>query len=217
MKPKFIAIAGGSGAGKTTFAKYLRSFLSDNSPILALDNYYKKKELQIKDRNGIENFDIPEAFDLSKLQDDLTKLSKGKSIMVQKYNYNQSNHPIYKYELIPNEFVIVEGLYALYFEAILELSLFNIFIISDLKSAYLRRLKRDEIERGYGIDDVTYRFYQHAVDSYLNIIYHTKIYADYEVINTGDINNLINQAKEVSLLIKEKLQSKSDKPSSNLY
>lgn len=198
MSPLFIAVAGGSGSGKTTFAENLHEHFGDKCVILSLDNYYKPKISQKLDRNGIENFDLPESFDEASIKKDLEMLSEGKSILLNRYNYNQSDVPKYQFSIDPKEIIIIEGLFALYFKSVLDYSSFNVFIKSNLDTSFKRRLERDKIERGYGEDDVTYRFYQHAIDSYLTYIHPSQKNADLVVSNVHSIDLLKEKAKETA-------------------
>ena len=55
-----IGLAGGSGSGKTYFLKNLLTHFAPNGiSMLSMDNYYLPIQEQIKDENGIENFDRP--------------------------------------------------------------------------------------------------------------------------------------------------------------
>ena len=87
-----IGIAGGSGSGKTFFLnKLIQSLSTELVCNLSLDNYYKPKNEQDKDLNGIENFDLPTAFNIKSLLNDIQSLKTGKSIQFEKYNYNNAD------------------------------------------------------------------------------------------------------------------------------
>ena len=62
---KIIGIAGGSGSGKTTFAKKVISQIDeDKVNILHMDSYYLPEQpIQHYTKSGKPNFDHPEAFD----------------------------------------------------------------------------------------------------------------------------------------------------------
>lgn len=40
IKPYFIGIAGGSGSGKSTFAKKLKDHFPNDTALISCDNYY---------------------------------------------------------------------------------------------------------------------------------------------------------------------------------
>ena len=56
-KPFIIGVAGGSGSGKTTFLKRIGlKFSTDDISIISQDEYYKPRETQLIDKNGVTNF-----------------------------------------------------------------------------------------------------------------------------------------------------------------
>jgi uridine kinase len=72
-----IGISGGSGSGKTSFIKDLKSsFDSSEVCFLCQDDYYRPRDMQKEDENGIKNFDLPESMDLDEFYFDLVKLFK---------------------------------------------------------------------------------------------------------------------------------------------
>ena len=56
-----VGITGGSGVGKTTLINQLYEEFQGKVSTFSLDNYYLPKEEQIKDENGVINFDLPSA------------------------------------------------------------------------------------------------------------------------------------------------------------
>ena len=76
-----IGVSGGSGSGKTFFANQLTQYFSKYQiSQVSLDNYYLPWDAQVKDEQGVKNFDLPEAIDHHRLYSDLIKLTSGKSI-----------------------------------------------------------------------------------------------------------------------------------------
>lgn len=166
-----IGITGASGSGKSYFLRELLSHLPSNEVAhLALDNYYFPRELQVKDENGIENFDIPTAFDSKKLLSDIETLKSGNSIFIQTYNYNNS---LISKELItiePKKILIIEGIFVFNFNEILPHFSYKIYVDAPTELNLERRLQRDAIERGYDYNDVVYRYNNHVIPAYENFI-----------------------------------------------
>ncbi|HHM21472.1 MAG TPA: uridine kinase, partial [Bacteroidetes bacterium] len=74
-KPYLIGISGGSGSGKTTFIRELRSvFKQTDLCIISQDDYYFPKEQQRKDANGVPDFDRPSSINSKEFTDDLIRL-----------------------------------------------------------------------------------------------------------------------------------------------
>ena len=61
---KFIGLTGGSGSGKTSFIRDLKSkFSSEQLCIISQDDYYRPRDQQKTDDKGVHNFDIPYSID----------------------------------------------------------------------------------------------------------------------------------------------------------
>ena len=59
-KPFTIGITGGSGSGKSYFLQGLSScFKPHQICLISQDNYYKSRDQQPIDENGVKNFDLP--------------------------------------------------------------------------------------------------------------------------------------------------------------
>ena len=81
-KPFILAIAGGSGSGKTFLAEAIHKTLGEEtSSILSQDNYYFDQSAKFDHDGGSVNFDHPEAIDFLLLAEHLNTLKKGKILM----------------------------------------------------------------------------------------------------------------------------------------
>lgn len=88
MKPYIIGVAGGSGSGKTYFARELQRKLGiDNCNILYQDNYYIDQSQRFDGDGGSVNFDHPDALEFTLLAKHLASLKKGESVEVPLYEF----------------------------------------------------------------------------------------------------------------------------------
>lgn len=71
-----LGVAGGSGSGKTFFAKELQLALGDHSVIVYQDNFYIDQSHRFDHDGGSVNFDRPESLDLKFLAKCLGDLIK---------------------------------------------------------------------------------------------------------------------------------------------
>ena len=88
MTPKLIAIAGGTGAGKSSLAFALMDAYPDKISIVHLDDYqwHGVNRSNVPIYHGMRNWDHPDAIDWVSLIGDLEKLKAGKSITILSKN-----------------------------------------------------------------------------------------------------------------------------------
>lgn len=185
-KPFTIGITGGSGSGKTYFLQGLSScFKPDEICLISQDNYYKPRDQQPVDENGIKNFDLPVSIDREAFQQDLLKLKAGQNVIKQEYTFNnpQAKTKLLEFKTAP--ILVVEGLFVQYFEEISNELDLRVFIEAKDHVKLGRRIKRDQVERGYDIDDVLYRYQFHVMPVYERLIEPLKHDADLVVPNNS--------------------------------
>ncbi|HTF81949.1 MAG TPA: hypothetical protein VL947_09495 [Cytophagales bacterium] len=192
-----IGITGCSGSGKSMFVRLLQKHLSTRAhTIFTQDNYYINRHLQPKDHNGVHNFDLPESLDLQHYYEDLKKLKEGQPVTQQRYNYNNPTLPSALIELKPYGTLITEGLFVFHDPRYLPLFDIKVFIESSQDVNFARRLYRDETERGYGYEDVNYRFHEHVMPSYLKYIIPQKAVCDVVIDNEANDPHGLDQAAQ---------------------
>ena len=192
--PYTIGITGGSGSGKTYFIKALsQHFKPDDVCLISQDHYYKPRDTQQTDERGVKNFDLPESIERGQLLEDILKLKKGESLFKKEYAFNTPNVRLNTLEFKSAPILIVEGLFVQYFEEIeRELDL-KIFIEAKDYLKLSRRIRRDNEERGYDLDDVLYRYHHHVMPVYESLIEPLKHKADFIIPN----NQHFEQALDV--------------------
>lgn len=153
-EPYLIGIAGCSGSGKTSIASSVIQKL--NVPwtvLLTMDNFYKPlsdEERQLAFASEYD-FDCPQAIDIDMLVQVLTDLRNGKKALVPTYSFNLHNRTEKWLTLYGANVIIVEGIYALYDERVLDLLDLKIFIDTNFDICLARRLDRDIVDRGRDI------------------------------------------------------------------
>ncbi len=171
QKPFIIGITGASGSGKTTFLEELRQqFSAEQVELVSQDNYYRDKEWQKADENGILNFDLPESLHLDEFARDVRQLCEGKSVSRQEYTFNNPNVVPKMLHFEPRPIVILEGLFVMHdpqLESLLDL---KVFVFAPETTAFSRRIRRDRIERNYPLEDVLYRYEKHVIPTYERFI-----------------------------------------------
>jgi uridine kinase len=162
-----IGISGGSGSGKTSFIRDVRShFGNDEICFLSQDDYYKPREQQKEDENGIKNFDLPDSIELDEFYFDLVKLTNGMVVEREEYTFNNENKNPGIIHLEPAPIIIVEGLFVFYEPKLFNLLDLKILIHATDTQKIIRRIKRDRVERNYPLEDVLYRYEHHVLPSF---------------------------------------------------
>lgn len=193
QKPYIIGVTGGSGVGKTTFIHRLfHQFSHDEVCFLSMDNYYKKRDEQVRDCNEQYNFDLPTSFRREDFFNDLTTLANGGSVSLMEYTFN--NPLVVAKEIVYRSapVIIVEGIFVFYFEEISEMLDLKIYLDASEHLKLIRRIKRDAEERNYPLDDVLYRYQYHVHPTYEQFISPMKAKADIIINNNHRLDGALD-------------------------
>ena len=188
--PYLVGITGGSASGKTTFLRrLLAAFPERDICLISQDNYYHPRDQQFRDEQGIENFDLPSSIDSLAYAADVRQLRAGQEVRRKEYTFNNPN--IVPAELVfrPAPIVVVEGIFVFYFEEIAKLLDLKVYIDAQEHVKLHRRIVRDRDERGYGLDDVLYRYTNHVAPTYEKYIQPFKDDADIIIPNNRHFEN----------------------------
>ena len=173
-----IGIAGGSGCGKTTFAKKLIKN-NENINILHMDSYYLPNGADIiKTPNGRANFDHPTAFDWELLRNHLITLASGAPIEAPTYNFITNSRNKETMTITPKRVLIIEGIYSLFDSVIRDIISVKCFLDVPCDIRFIRRLERDTKERGRNLDSIISQYYDSVRPMYLKNIEPQKEFAD---------------------------------------
>jgi len=145
--PVVLGIAGCSGSGKTTLAIELARELSGTH--FPLDHYYRDlAHLPLAERFR-QNFDDPELMEVPLLASQVAGLTRGHAIERPLYDFTTHTRvPGRTQTVAPGPYLLVEGLFALYYPALLPLYHLRVYIDAPDGLCYERRLKRDVEQRG---------------------------------------------------------------------
>jgi len=166
---KFIMIAGPSSSGKTTFSHRLSIQLMANGlkphPI-PVDDYFVDREKSPKDENGKNNYEVLEAIDVEKFNNDMLALARGEKVEMPSYNFitGKREYNGKFLQLGPEDILVIEGIHCLndklsyalpkeckfkiYISALTQLNIDEHNRISTTDCRLIRRMVRDERTRG---------------------------------------------------------------------
>ena len=183
-----IGIAGGTGSGKTSIAKYLlKHFGNDELIVIEQDSYYKDNSNLSMDERNQQNFDHPEAIDIELFNKQMESLLGGKPVKIPIYDFSSHNR-IEQLQLVkPTKIIIVEGILTLYFESLRKLMDIKVFVDVPDKIRFKRRLSRDIKKRGRTLMSVTNQYENTVYPMYKQFVEPSKDFAD--IIITGGAKN----------------------------
>ncbi len=192
-KPYLIGITGGSASGKTLFINELiNRFTSKEICLVSQDHYYLDREKQPKDENGIENFDLPQSIDHDAFYKDLNELLGGNIIRRKEYTFNNPDKTPDTLIFSPAPIIVAEGLFAFYKREYLKLYDLKLFIEASEPVKLIRRINRDNNERGYDIKDVLYRYENHVYPTYEKFVKPFQSEADLIIPNHTSFEKALN-------------------------
>ncbi len=148
LRPKLVAIVGGSGAGKTWLAERLRKLLGADAARLPLDDFYRDRSHLTAAQRARVNFDHPRAIDWASAGKVLRAVRSGRAVRVPRYDFATHTRKAERELWRPKPIVLVEGLWLLRSASIRRLFDVKIFINFPERVRWQRRLVRDVKARG---------------------------------------------------------------------
>jgi uridine kinase len=156
--PVVLGIAGASGSGKTTLAAELARTLGGFH--FPLDNYYRDLSHLPAAERGRQNFDDPALIESSLLAAHVAALARGETIERPLYDFTTHTRVPDRTETVrPGAYLLVEGLFALYYPELLPLYDLRVYVDTPDKLCFARRLKRDTEERGRTTESVRQQYW----------------------------------------------------------
>jgi len=184
-KPIIIGIAGGSGSGKSTFAKALADKLQPlKVENISTDHFFKMPlPTMISPSTGreVEDWNSPKSIDSDKFIETVRAFREGDSDV---------------------DVVLVEGLSVLYFEELLDFYDLKLFVELDTEERMYRRIQRNMKAWGVTMEEVADYFLEAAKFSEQRNFLWTKRRADLFINGGADFEMPVNI---VSLWIQNKL------------
>lgn len=189
-----VGVTGGSGSGKSTFAKMLQANLGERfCGILAQDRYYHDRHDHFDQDGGVVNFDHPDAVDFSLLIHNLKLLKSGQNVPVPCYDF-RTHRRLLKEEIFPcRPLIVVEGILVLAERELRELFDFTFFIDTKEDLRFQRRLRRDVMERGRDEAGVRYQLEKHVKPMHELFVEPSRRFADRVVSGERSFGPIIEE------------------------
>ncbi len=188
--PLVIAIAGGSGSGKTTVANVILDHVGvKRIAYLPHDAYYRDlTNLPPLQRQQI-NFDHPNSLETDLLIEHIKLLKNWKPVDLPIYDFAHHARTDRFIRVEPKRVIIVEGILILVEARLRELFDIKIFVDTDPDLRFIRRLQRDIAERGRTLENVIHQYTTTVRPMHLEFVEPSKRYADI-IIPEGGFNSV---------------------------
>ena len=186
MKPLIIGIAGGTGSGKSTFARKVADALDAASvAFIDMDAYYHNyTTLSLDERRRI-NWDHPNSVDWDLFQSHLTALAAGRGIAKPQYDFVQHLRRRDTVAVPPSEVVVLDGILLFTDARIRELCDMKVFVDAESDIRLIRRMRRDIVERGRPLEEIIDQYLTTVQPMHLEFVEPSKRYADVIVPRGG--------------------------------
>lgn len=171
---KFVMIAGPSSSGKTTFSHRLSiqlQALGMTPHPIAVDDYFVNRVDTPRDENGDYNYEILEALDTRRFNEDMVNLLNGHTVEMPRYNFKtgQREYKGDQLRLGREDILVIEGIHCLndrlsyslpadskfkvYISALTQLNIDEHNRIPTTDGRLIRRMVRDARTRGTSARD----------------------------------------------------------------
>ena len=190
MEPVIIGVAGGSGSGKTTVVREIIKKLGKQQvTVIHHDSYYREiGNLSFEERTRI-NYDHPNSLETSLLVEHLHTLRGGGAVEVPVYDFADHNRAQETVRAEARKVIIVDGLLILWDRELRELMDIKVYVDTDADLRFIRRLKRDIVERGRSAESVIDQYTATVRPMHLEFVEPSKRYADV-IIPEGGYNRV---------------------------
>ena len=186
MKPLMIGIAGGTGSGKSTFARKVADALDASSvAFIDMDAYYHSYDrLSLEERRRI-NWDHPNSVDWDLLLAHLQALASGRDIRKPIYDFVEHLRRPETMPLRAAEVVVIDGILLFTDARVRALCDVKVFVDADADIRLIRRLQRDIVERGRPLGEIVEQYLTTVQPMHLEFVEPSKRYADVIVPRGG--------------------------------
>ena len=198
--PILIGIAGGTGAGKTTLCQKVIRESGLEAGLICHDSYYRDLSHLPPGERDRRNFDHPGAIDNDLFHSHLEDLKNKKSIKIPEYDFATHTRTGRSTEFCPVDFVLVEGIMLFCDVHVRDMFDYKIYLDLDSDIRFIRRLRRNIVERGRNMDSVIEQYLGTVKPMYVTFVEPTKRHAD--VVISKDPQ--IKQIKQIIQMIVKK-------------
>lgn len=158
-RPFSLAIAGGSGSGKTSLTRALVGLLGPmDCAVLDHDSYYRDLSHLPPAERAATNFDHPESLESDLLGAHLSQLRAGRAVERPCYDFATHTRTKLTMRVEPRPVIVCEGILLLAVPELRTAFDLRVYIDTPPDVRALRRVQRDIAERGRTVESVVQQY-----------------------------------------------------------
>lgn len=193
-RPFLIGVAGGTGSGKTLLTAALaRRFAPVGVSIVEQDAYYHDRSHLSGEGRSQVNYDEVGAMDHELLFQHLQMLLGGQAIEKPRYDFGTHTRRPECEVVAPKPVIFLEGLFALWDPKCRSLMDLKVYVEAEADMRFIRRLRRDVLERGRTVESVIAQYLQTVRPMHLMYVEPTKAFADLVVDNSESLEPALRE------------------------
>lgn len=191
-RPFFLGVAGGSGSGKTYFARAVCNLLGPEvCEIIYQDNFYIDQSKNFDFDGGSVNFDHPSSIDFKLLAQHLMQLRKGQETKIPIYDFVTHSRKSETLSIQPKRIIIIDGILISHAEEVRPLFDEIIFFDTPEDLRFSRRLDRDVKERGRDPAGVRNQFLKQVKPMHDQFVEPSKAHAHFVFTDVGNFQTAV--------------------------
>ncbi len=159
LRPFAVAVAGGSGSGKTSLTRALVGLLGRGEcAVLDHDSYYRDLDHLPLAMRAEVNFDHPESLESDLLAHHIATLRNGGAVDRPVYDFATHTRRSVTTRIDPRPIIVCEGILLLAVPELRTAFDLRVYIDTPADVRALRRVQRDIVERGRTVESVVHQY-----------------------------------------------------------
>jgi uridine kinase len=190
MRSIVIAVAGGTGSGKTTVAnEILQRVGAEHIAYIPHDAYYRDhSHLPPRERDQV-NFDHPDSLETELLVEHLKELRAGRTVEIPEYDFTTHTRTQRTRRVEPAPVILVEGILVFVEPELRQLFDVKLYVDTDADVRFIRRLRRDIEKRGRSVESVCEQYLSTVRPMHMEFVEPSKRHANV-IIPEGGFNEV---------------------------
>lgn len=189
-----MGVAGGSGSGKTYFARALWQALGEElCEIVYQDNFYIDQSKKFDFDGGSVNFDHPDAIEFALLARCLEQLKRGEETKIPIYDFVTHSRAARTIAVGAKPVIIVDGILIAHAPDVRCLCDALLYFDTPEELRFQRRLERDVHERGRTPEGVRNQFYKQVKPMHDAYVEPSKAFATSTVCTALDYERALGE------------------------